>query len=146
MATLNEIQTLWESDCQIDSNHLDTESVNTPKLHAKYIGLLMDAKLRISKIKVDINILKKNKFRYYRGELTKQELVDFGWEQWHYSKPLKNEMEQLLEGDTDITKIKLKLEYLEATLYLLESIMKSIQDRTWSIKNAVAFKAFLAGA
>jgi hypothetical protein len=145
MATLNEIQALWDEDYQIDNNHLDDESVKTAKLHAKYIAILMDTKLRISKMRVDISLLKKNKFRYYRGELSRQELTDLGWDQWQYTKPLKNEMEQLLDGDSDLSLLKLKFEYLEASLYLLESIMKSISDRTWSIKNSIAFRTFISG-
>jgi len=144
--TLDEIQDNWENDCDIDNNHLDTESVKTAKLHAKYIRLLVDAKLRISKLRTEYLELKKTKFRYYRGELSRQELNDLGWEQWQYAKPIKNEMEQLLDGDTDIVKLKMKIEYIETMIYLLESILKSISDRTWSIKNSISFKQFLAGA
>jgi len=107
--------------------------------------LLMNTKLRFSKTKVDYNTLRKNKFRYYRGELSRQELLDLGWEQWQYTKPLKNEMDEFLKGDEHITAMDLKLEYLTATIYLLESILKSIADRTWSIKNCIQYKAFLAG-
>jgi len=145
MATIDEIQNLWDMDCIISSNHLDDESVKTSKLHAKYISLLMNTKLRFSKTKVDYNTLRKNKFRYYRGELSRQELLDLGWEQWQYTKPLKNEMDEFLKGDEHITAMDLKLEYLTATIYLLESILKSIADRTWSIKNCIQYKAFLAG-
>lgn len=145
MATLIEIQALWEQDCIIDNNHLDDESIRSAKLHAKYIGILMDTKLRISKMRFDLSSLKKNKFRYYRGELSRQELSALGWEQWQYAKPLKNEMDQLLDGDSDISLLRLKMEYLESSLYLLESIMKSIADRTWSIGNSIKFKVFLAG-
>lgn len=144
--TLDEIQANWEIDCEINTNHLDNESVKTAKLHAKYIKLLVDAKLRISKLRTEYQELRKLKFRYYRGELTRQELTELNWEQWHYSKPLKNEMEQLLDGDSDITKIKMKIEYIETMIYLLESILKSIADRTWSIRNSITFKQFLAGA
>jgi hypothetical protein len=144
--TLDEIQDTWEIDCDIDNNHLDTESVKTAKLHAKYIRLLVDAKLRISKLRTEYLELKKTKFRYYRGELSRQELNDLGWEQWQYAKPIKNEMEQLLDGDSDIVKLKMKIEYIETMIYLLESILKSISDRTWSIKNSISFKQFLAGA
>jgi hypothetical protein len=143
--TLDEIQANWEIDCEINTNHLDNESVKTAKLHAKYIKLLVDAKLRISKLRTEYQELRKLKFRYYRGELTRQELTELNWEQWHYSKPLKNEMEQLLDGDSDITKIKMKIEYIETMIYLLESILKSIADRTWSIRNSITFKQFLAG-
>jgi len=145
MATLDEITALWDVDSTIDSTHLDDESVKTAKLHAKYISLLMNTKLRYSKTKVDVNTLRKNKFRYYRGELSKQELTELGWEQWQYTKPLKNEMDEFLKGDSDITAMDLKLEYLTATIYLLESILKSISDRTWSIRNCISYKTFLAG-
>ena len=145
MTTLDEITALWDVDSTIDSNHLDDESVKTAKLHAKYISLLMNTKLRYSKTKVDVNTLRKNKFRYYRGELSKQELTELGWEQWQFTKPLKNEMDEFLTGDSDITSMDLKLEYLTATIYLLESILKSIADRTWSIRNCISYKTFLAG-
>jgi hypothetical protein len=144
--TLDEIQANWELDCDIDTNHLDTESVKTAKLHSKYIKLLVDAKLRISKLRIEYQEIKKLKFRYYRGELSRQELTDLNWEQWQYAKPIKNEMEQLLDGDSDITKIKMKIEYIDTMIYLLESILKSIADRTWSIKNSITFKQFLAGS
>lgn len=144
--TLDEIQANWELDCDIDTNHLDTESVKTAKLHSKYIKLLVDAKLRISKLRIEYQEIKKLKFRYYRGELSRQELTDLKWEQWQYAKPIKNEMEQLLDGDSDITKIKMKIEYIDTMIYLLESILKSIADRTWSIKNSITFKQFLAGS
>lgn len=145
MAKINEIQDLWEQDCIIDNNHLDDESIKTAKLHAKYINMLMETKLGISKRKIEISTLKRNKYRYYKGEMTRQELLDQGWDQWLYAKPLKYELEQLLEGDSDLVSMNLRLEYLEATLYLLESILKSIADRTWSIRNSISYKSFLAG-
>ena len=145
MTTITEIQDLWEQDCIIDNNHLDDESIKTAKLHAKYINMLMETKLGISKRKIEISTLKRNKYRYYKGEMTRQELLDQGWDQWLYAKPLKYELEQLLEGDSDLVAMNLRLEYLEATLYLLESILKSIADRTWSIRNSISYKSFLAG-
>jgi len=107
--------------------------------------MLMETKLGISKRKIEISTLRKNKYRYYKGEMTRQELSDLGWDQWLYAKPLKYELEQLLEGDSDLVALNLRMEYLEATLYLLESILKSIADRTWSIRNSISYKSFLAG-
>lgn len=145
MATLNEIQALWETDCIIDGNHLDNESILIPKLHSKYLSILMDTKLRLSKYNNELSILKKNKFRYYRGELSRQELAEFGWSQWLYAKPLKNEMDQLLAGDTQVSEMKLRLEYLETTEYTLESILKTIANRSYHIGDAIKYKLFLAG-
>jgi NDP-sugar pyrophosphorylase family protein len=97
---LEQLQEEWDVDCQIDDNYLGESAVATPKLHAKYIRFLISVKLKHTKLSSDYNILRKNKFRYYRGELSRDELIDLGWEQWQGVKPLKNEMDEFLAGDS----------------------------------------------
>jgi len=79
---INELQDMWEADCVIDDNYLGEQATSSPKLHAKYLRLLVNAKLKHTKMKSDYNILRKNKFRYYRGELSREELTELGWPQW----------------------------------------------------------------
>ena len=142
---IDEIQDMWAVDCEIDDNYLGEHSTTTPKLHAKYLRLLMTVKLKHTKLQSDHNILRKNKFRYYRGELSREELSELGWDQWQGVKPLKNEMDEFLQGDTQLNTIKVRIEYLEAMIYLLESIMTQLKARDWQIKTAVEWKKFLAG-
>lgn len=142
---IEEIQTAWETDCQIDGNHLGEASVETAKLHSKYIKLMINVKLRLTKARADYNLLRKNKFRYYRGELSKDELSQLGWSQWQGVKPLKNEMDEFISGDSNLVDLNTKIEYLEAMGYLLESILNQIKARDWQLKNAVEWKKFLAG-
>lgn len=142
---LNEIHEEWERDCQIDDNHLGEESTSTPKLHAKYLKLLINTKLKHTKLKADYNLLRKNKFKYYRGELSREELSTLGWEPWQYNKPLKNEMDEFLQGDEDLITSNTKIDYLESMIYTLESILNQIKARDWQIKNGIQWKAFLAG-
>ena len=142
---IEEIQDAWEADSAIDDNYLGEASTNTPKLHAKYIKLLIGTKLKHTKYKTDYNVVRKNKFRYYRGELSRQELQDLGWEQWQGVKPLKNEMDEFLSGDDDLNKMGVRIEYLEAMIYLLESILGQIRSRDYQIKNGIQWKTFLAG-
>jgi hypothetical protein len=142
---INEIQDMWATDCEIDDNYLGEHSTTTPKLHAKYLRLLMNVKLKHTKLQSDHNILRKNKFRYYRGEMSRDELQNLGWEQWQGVKPLKNEMDEFLHGDTELNTIKVRIEYLEAMIYCLESIMTQLKARDWQIKTAVEWKKFLAG-
>lgn len=144
--TLDEILDLWNKDSIIDDNDLGTHAIETAQLHSKYLNILMETKLRKSKLNIDFDILRKNKFRYYRGELTRKELEEFGWEAWQYNKPLKNEMDEFLKGDEDLSKIKQRLEYIDAMIYALETIMQQIKSRDWSIKNAITWKQFLAGS
>lgn len=143
--TLEELQTEWDADCQIDDNYLGENSTATPKLHAKYIRVLVQIRLKHTKLQADYNVLRKNKFRYYRGEMTRDELTNLGWNQWQGVKPLKNEMDEFLTGDDDLNTIKVRLDYLETMIYVLESIMGQIKSREWQIKNGIEWKKFLAG-
>jgi len=143
--TLDELQQLWEKDCEIDDNFLGENSTATPKLHAKYVKLLVNTKLKHTKIQADYALLRKNKFRYYRGELSRDELSNLGWEQWQGIKPLKNEMDEFLQGDSELVTLKIKIDYLETMIYFLESVLQQIKARDWQIKTAVEWKKFLAG-
>jgi len=142
---IEEIQQMWETDCQIDDNHLGEQATYTPKLHSKYIKELIQYKLKLTKTKSEYNMLRKAKFRYYRGEMSRDELKEFGWEQWQYNKPLKAEMDEFLSGDSDLSKIEARIEYLETGIYLLESILNQLKSRDWEIKSHIEWKKFLAG-
>ena len=142
---IEQIQEMWEADAEIDDNYLGESSTTTPKLHAKYVKLLVQVKLKHTKLQSDYNLARKNKFRYYRGELSRDELKEYGLEQWQGIKPLKNEMDEFLQGDTELNTIKLKAEYLETMIYLLESILGQLKARDWQIKSAIEWKRFLAG-
>ena len=142
---IEQLQELWDADCAIDDNYLGEQSIATPKLHAKYVKLLVQVKLKHTKLQSDYNLLRKNKFRYYRGELSRDELNNLGWAQWQGVKPLKNEMDEFLSGDTDLNTLRVKIDYLETMIYFLESIMGQIKARDWQIKTAVEWKKFLAG-
>lgn len=142
---LEQLQEMWDADCVIDDNYLGEQSTATPKLHAKYIRLVVGVKLKHTKAQSDYLLLRKNKFRYYRGELSRDELTNLGWEQWQGVKPLKNEMDEFLAGDTELNNLKVKIDYLETMIYFLESVLGQIKARDWQIKTGVEWKRFLAG-
>ena len=126
---IEEIQQMWEQDSIIDDNHLGEASTETAKVHSKYIKLMVGVKLKLTKARGDYNILRKNKFRYYRGELSREELAQLGWQQYQLIKPLKNEMDEFLQGDQDLITLNTRIEYLETMGYLLEGILGQIKAR-----------------
>ena len=142
---IEQLQEAWDIDCQIDDNYLGETTIATPKLHAKYLKLLVNVKLKHTKLQSDYNLLRKNKFRLYRGELSRDELTNLAWEQWQGVKPLKNEMDEFLSGDTELNTLRVKIDYLETMIYFLESVLGQIKARDWQIKTAVEWKKFLAG-
>ena len=143
---IEELNDMWEEDCSIDEDHLDRASVFTAKLHSKYLRLLVQHKMRIAALNAEYNNLRQIKFRYYRGELPREELTARNWTQWQGVKPLKNEMDEFLTGDADLNKINIKVEYIKVMVEALESILGQIKARDWQIRNAVEYKKFVAGA
>lgn len=142
---IEQLQEMWDKDSEINDNFLGETTTATPKLHAKYIKILVNVKLKHTKYQSDYLLMRKNKFRYYRGELSREELQDLGWAQWQGIKPLKNEMDEFLQGDSDLITLKIKIDYLETMIYFLESIMGQLKARDWQVKSAIEWKKFLAG-
>jgi hypothetical protein len=143
--TLDDLLDLWEVDCKINDNHLDRESVRTPNLHAKYLRFLIQHKMKYAAFQAEYNDLRQRKFRYYRGEMGGAELATNKWPQWQGTKPLKNEMDEFLQGDSDLNKINIKSEYIKGLIEALESILGQIKSRDWTIRNCIEFKKFIAG-
>ena len=142
---IEQLQEMWDADAEVDDNYLGEQAIATPKLHAKYIKLLVQVKLKHTKLTSDYNLARKNKFRYFRGEMSRDELKENNWEQWQGVKPLKNEMDEFLQGDNVLNTLRIKIDYLETMIYFLESVLGQIKARDWQIKTAVEWKKFLAG-
>lgn len=145
MITLNELQEEWKSDCKLDQTNLGKESIKTPELHAKYLNYLTTFRLQLRKYEAQLLSLRRIKTRYFRGELSKEELADLGWGQYLGNQPLKQEMQEYLDSDPDVIKIVDKVEYVKACMYHCEFVMKSLGSRTWDIKNAVEWEKFTSG-
>ena len=143
---IEELYESWENDTRIDNDNLDRESLNTPRLHAKYLKMLLAHKMKLSALETEYKLLRQKKFRYYRGEMSKAELEENKWTQWQGIKPIKNEMEEFLEGDADLNRITIKCAYIKNMIEALDAIMGQIKARDWQIRNAVEWKKFVAGS
>lgn len=142
---LTEIQEQWQEDARIDQTNLGNESVRVPLLHAKYLTVLSTSKLQLRKAESNYYNTRRLKYRYYRGEMTRDELEQEGWSQFQGNKPLKNEMEEFLQCDADLLSLQDKIEYFKTVVYTLEQIIRSINSRTWDIKSAVEWTKFTNG-
>lgn len=142
---LSDLQEMWAEDCKIDETNLGKESARTPILHAKYINYLSSTRLNLRKAESDYLNCRRKKYRYYRGEMSRAELEDEGWNQWQGTKPLKNEIDEFLQGDADLVSLQDKIEYFKTVLYQLEAIIRSLNSRTWDIKNTIEWTKFTNG-
>jgi hypothetical protein len=146
--TLDDIMKMWEVDCEIDDLALDDETKKTSKLHAKYLALVNVNRLQRAKLDSDLDSLKKDKWLYYTGKMTKQEMDSRGWQYDPFggaTKPLKSELAFYTDSDPDIVTIKQKIEYQKTIGNLLEEIMNNIRWRHTHVKNIIDWKKFVSG-
>jgi hypothetical protein len=144
--TLEELLNQYEIDANVDENKLDYASIQTIHLHCKYLKYLMDYKTKRIRFESEYEELRNLRFKYYRGELSRETLEERAWTQYQGPKMLKSEVDDFLRGDSILLKAKAKLEYLNEMVFACEQIMNSIKSRDWSIRNAIEAKKWYAGA
>lgn len=134
---LSELSEAWAEDSKIESTNLGHEAVRTAQLHAKYLDMLGSVRLNLRKAESDYLRMRRKKYRYYRGEMTRDELEQESWPQYQGNKPLKNEMDEFLSTDDDLITFQDKIEYFKTVFSQLEQIIKSLNSRTWDIRNSI---------
>jgi len=141
MMNIDEIQTLWEEDSKIDPDNLHQESIKIPSLHSKYYKIYNNISLLKKIEENNFKILKKDKWMYFSGkaepEIYKKDPFDY--------KVLKADIDKYMDADGDLIKSATKIDYYQTMLNYLDSILKTIQNRTYQIKNSIEFLKFTAG-
>lgn len=147
MKTLEEVLEAWETDCQIPRNDLAETSRITPALHAKYLGVLSNTKLRLKKAEMDQKTLLKDKWLYYNGKMDQEEIDARGWayDPLEGLKVLKGDMDYYYDSDKEIQESELKIEYLKAMLNTLTDIVDALKWRHQTIGNIIKWKVFESG-
>lgn len=145
MRTLEILKAAWATDCQIDELNLQTAVSRTPILHSAYLDDLVQYKLRLTKIEHDQFEYKARRSRYYRGEMTKEELLELGWPQWQH-RTLKADIEALIYAESDFQKLMARESYIRTSIYFLESVLQEIRARSFHCKNLIEWLKYRAGA
>jgi len=145
--TLEQILEMWKTDSQIDDLRLDEASKKTILLHSKYLELVTVNKLQLKKRQFEFKILLKNKWLWYNGKLTKDQIDDLGWEYDALNglKILKGEMDYYYDADPHIQESQSRIEYLKTLVETLEEIMGNIRWRHSTIKNMIDWRRFESG-
>jgi len=140
----DELKEMIKNDLKIDETALDHESSKTAQLHNKYLSMFMDEKLKLKKLEREQAVLRKNKWLYYTGRLSKEELEQFGWEPFELNV-LKNESDTLIEADADWIKLDEKVYFQKEKVEYLEGVVKVIQNRQWQIRAIIDWIKFTQG-
>jgi hypothetical protein len=127
----------------MDRTEPSKELLKIPTLHSKYLGILTKHKIASKKAHFDYLRMRKVKWEYFTGKMTKDELEEYGWEPFLFT--LKSDINTYLEADKDLIKLLEKKVYHEEVIFVIESIMSELKQRTWQLRDFISWEKFVAG-
>ena len=142
---IEDIISSWREDCKLDDTELDTEALRIPNLHAKYLKMLAENRVKLRALRIKQKQLSQPLYDYYKGDLNNPEdLAAIKREPWPKTV-LKQDMPMYVDSDEDMVKMNSKIAMQEEIVGVCEEILKSINNRGFQIKNAIDFLKFQAG-
>jgi len=147
MVDLESILSMWKEDSVIDELNLDEASMQSARLHSKYLELYSVTKLRLKKAEANFKVLLRDKFMHYNGKLSQVEIESKGWEYDPLNglTVLKGDMDKWYDADPVIQEAQGKIQYLEQIVETLKEILVNVKWRHQNIKNAIEWRKFTSG-
>ena len=142
---LDEIRKSVSKDITMDKTELDMESMKTPQLHNKYLILYTDEKLVLGKMETDYKKLRKDKWLYYTGKMSQEELDNRGWEPFALSL-LKTDLDRFIDSDDDIILQENKILLQREKVEYLKSVVGIVTNRQWLIRSTIDWIKFTQGS
>ena len=145
MLTNEELMAEWVEDCKIDQTRLSERMSSHPIRYAKYLTYLQTYKIKLRTLSLQYQKRRQIMTKYYNGEMDEDELLGYKLKQYLYKKPLRSELETLLDADESLQLIKEKILYVETMVQACESILKDIGNQYYLFKSIVDQNKFLSG-
>lgn len=143
--TIDEILENWQVDVKIDKTELGDEALNIPKLHHKYYQIYVKEKLILRKQESEMKQLKLDKYEFFT-QGPNEETKNKGWKLPPKGMILKSDMPMYMDADEEIVNLSLKIGYQQEKIELLDSIIKTITNRSFHIRDAIDWQKFTMGA
>jgi hypothetical protein len=144
---IEDVLEMWKADSEIDEMKLDESSRESARLHAKYLEMLSVSRLQLKKKEAEYHTLLKDKWMWYNGKMSKDEIDARGWDYDPLNglKVLKGDMDYFYNSDEHIQTAKMKIDYLKELVSTLEEIISNIRWRHQNIKNIIEWNKFTSG-
>ena len=141
---IDNIKVQAELDTAIDVNHLEEESVKVPQIHNKYLVILMDEKLILESMESKLKVLRRDKWLYYSGKMSAEELKQKGWQPFDLSI-LKQDLDRFIDSDSEVINLSHKVFLQKEKVNYIESVVKIIAGKMWNIRSAIEWIKFTQG-
>ena len=141
---IEEILESWKEDSNIDRTELGDEALRIPKLHHKYYQMYIHERLNLRSLEAEMKQLKLDKYEFY-SQGHNEETMSKGWTLPAKGIILKQDMPMYLDADQDVINLSLKIGLQQEKVDYLDSIIRSLQQRGYSIKSAIEWHKFTMG-
>ena len=131
--TLEELQQSVNKDFKLDDTELDTESVNIPLLHNKYLIHYNKFSLLLKKSEYEHKTMIRDKWEYYTGKADPSVYREKPFD----IKVLKADVHIYMDSDPDLQKADQKVAYLNQIVKYLEQVLRSVNNRTFLILSLI---------
>ena len=128
---LSQLQDEAQEDLRIDILTAEKKSLQAPALKEKYARYLLQAKAALKKSEIDLNQKWRDRHRYYTED--------------HPKRLQKTEVGPYIKADAEYVKLEAKHQSNVLVVEYLEQIMKSIDQLSWNLGNAIKLHLFFAG-
>lgn len=141
---IEEIRKMIDLDVQIDQSALNNEASKIPQLHNKYLCIHTDEKLVLTKLENDLRVLLRDKWLYYSGKMSQEQLTQRGWEQFDLNL-LRTDLDRFIHADPDVVQMESKCVMQREKVNYLEQVVKLISNKIWNIRAALDWIRFTQG-
>ena len=139
---LETLQDLWKTDCKLDDDLPDNDSLAIPPLHMQYMEFHNTYALMKKDRELEMKRLVKEKWLYYKGKAPSSVYNEMPFD---LTLTTKEEIAMFIDADEEINKLQYKIDYIDQVLFFLDGVLRMINSRTYHIKNAIEWKRFQSG-
>jgi hypothetical protein len=141
---LENLKELITKDSQIDSTELGIESLKIPQIHGKYLNILTDLKLLLTKQQSDFAVMKLRKWKIYTGKASQEELQNWNEDPFDLDI-LKTDVDKFMDADPKLIELKAKISVNEVKVKMVEEFLKALNNRNFAIKSAIDWQKMMNG-
>ena len=134
---------MWESDANVNTTDPGGELIRIPVIHSKYVKQLSAHSLASKKWSMELSRMRKLKWEYYNGRLDQEDLKKYGWEPFKFL--LKSDISVYIDSDEDLLKLQAKKAMHDEGVAFCQAVIKELNNRTWQLKEYMAWEKFIHG-
>lgn len=138
---IDDLQAMIESDSNLEKTKLSEHSLEIPNLSNKYHRILYDMARLKKRIQNKIDVLKRELTDYYKGFASDEVYKDNPLNR----KPSATEIDSYIKSNENFQKLNTLLDDTVNKIFIVESFIKQINQRSFLIKNVIEWEKFQNG-